>query len=69
MSTRRLSLPALVVFFLGAAAAPRALAQGCVTATAGGALQNTPFAAQTGTFTATFDARPSGSFINATMGL
>src|SRR5579859_3389744 len=41
----------------------------CVTTTAGGPWQNTAFANQTGTFTATYDVTPSASGINAVVGL
>ena len=41
----------------------------CVTATGGGAFVNTPFVAQTGTFTATFDATPSLSHMNSVVAL
>ncbi len=41
----------------------------CVTATAGGGFQDTPFATQSGTFTASFDATPAASPVNSTMGL
>jgi uncharacterized membrane protein len=41
----------------------------CTTATSGGAWQNTAIAAQTGTFTATFDATPSVSPFNAVVAL
>jgi len=41
----------------------------CVTTTANGPWQNTVFANQTGTFTATYDATPSASGINAVIGL
>jgi unsaturated rhamnogalacturonyl hydrolase len=44
-------------------------AGGCLTATSNGAFQNTSFASQTGSFTAQFDATPSVSPINTTMGL
>src|SRR5262249_38895723 len=42
---------------------------GCVTATSGGSWQNRPFATQTGTFTAEFDATPSAFPINSVVGL
>jgi hypothetical protein len=41
----------------------------CLTAAAGGGFQDTPFASQSGAFTATFDATPAASPINSTMGL
>jgi hypothetical protein len=41
----------------------------CVTANAGDGFHNTPFAAQTSTFTVQFDATPSASPINSTMDL
>ncbi len=52
-----------------AALAAQAAAQ-CPTATGGGGWVNTPFAvAQTGTFTATFDATPSASHLNSVVAL
>jgi Carbohydrate binding module (family 6)/Chitobiase/beta-hexosaminidase C-terminal domain len=44
-------------------------ARACVTATVGGVWQNTAMTAQTGTFTATFDATPSASPTNAVVAL
>ncbi len=41
----------------------------CVTATGGGGWVNTPFAAQAGTFTASFDATPSANLINGVVAL
>jgi hypothetical protein len=41
----------------------------CVTATSGGAWQNTAMTSQTGTFTATFDATPSASPTNSVIAL
>jgi hypothetical protein len=42
---------------------------GCVTVTSGGGWQNFAFSAQTGTFTAEFDATPSASPIDSVVGL
>lgn len=42
---------------------------GCATATSGGGWQNVAFSAQTGTFTAEFDATPSASPIDSVVGL
>ncbi|MGA3008255.1 MAG: FN3 associated domain-containing protein, partial [Opitutaceae bacterium] len=42
---------------------------GCVTATVGGGWKNNPMAAETGTFTDTFDATPSASPTNAVVAL
>src|SRR5262245_17425793 len=42
---------------------------GCVTATSGGAWQNVAFTAQSGTFTAEFDATPSAAPIDNVVGL
>jgi len=43
--------------------------QQCVTATGGGPFVDTPFTAQTGTFTATFDATPALSHMNSVVAL
>src|SRR5260370_6333780 len=51
-----------------AALATQGAAQ-CTTATAGGGFVNSPFTAQTGTFTATFDATPSLSHMNSVVAL
>jgi len=42
---------------------------GCATATSGGAWQNVAFTAQSGTFTAEFDATPSAAPIDSVIGL
>jgi poly(beta-D-mannuronate) lyase len=44
-------------------------AQACMTATAGGAWQNTAFGSQTGTFTAEIDVTPSAAPVNGMVGL
>jgi hypothetical protein len=43
--------------------------QACVTASTGGAWQDTAFASQSGTFTASFDATPTASPTNSVVGL
>ncbi len=65
-------IPRLLVFSLAASlgcASGQAFAQGCVTATGTGVVQNAAFPAQTGSFTATFDATPLAASINSTVGL
>jgi hypothetical protein len=47
----------------------KAPTSGCVTALNNAVFTNTAFASKTGTFTATFDARPTASPINSVMGL
>jgi len=65
---RRLASKSLAAFALICSLSVSAQAQ-CVTATVGGSWQNTAITAQTGTFTATFDATPSASPTNAVVAL
>ncbi len=58
-----------VVALVAAAAGLPARAQNCLAASAGGGWVNNGAAAQTGTFTATFDATPSAAPTNAIVGL
>ena len=71
MNMQQGSLPRTILLFslVMAALATQAAPQ-CPAATGGGAWVNTPFAvAQTGTFTATFDATPSASHLNSVVAL
>src|SRR5713101_3504901 len=61
---RTIVLCLLIVAVLAAQGAAQ-----CVTATGGGGFVNSPFTAQTGTFTATFDATPSLSHMNSVVAL
>jgi len=58
----------LLCLLIVAALAAQGAAQ-CIAATGGGAFVNSAFTAQTGTFTATFDATPSLSHMNSVVAL
>ena len=73
LSVKRLIIVALILSAVSVAfqsvTVPSAAQSSCVTATSGGAWQNTSFISQSGTFTAEFDVTPSTSPLNAVVGL
>ncbi|HZR29502.1 MAG TPA: glycoside hydrolase family 88 protein [Terriglobales bacterium] len=65
---RRMLFVAILLYAVVMTALAGQSAAQCVTATGGGGWVNSSFSAQTGTFTATFDATPSLSNMNSVVG-